>query len=92
MQTSRTAALYGFADRGIVAPGYRADLNVIDLDGLQIAPPEMVYDLPAGGRRLIQRASGYAATVVAGTPVRIDDETTGARPGRLIRGTQPAPV
>ena len=49
-------------------------------------------DLPAGGRRLTQRASGYAATVVAGTPVRIDDETTGARPGRLIRGTQPAPV
>ncbi len=91
MQTSRTAALYGFADRGVVAPGYRADLNVIDLDGLRIAPPEMVHDLPAGGRRLIQRASGYGATVVAGVPVRLDDETTGERPGGLIRGSRPAP-
>ncbi len=92
MQTSRTAALYGFADRGVVAPGFRADLNVIDLDGLRIAPPEMVHDLPAGGRRLIQRASGYGATVVAGVPVRIDDESTGARPGALIRGAQPSPA
>ena len=92
MQTSRTAALYGFADRGVVAPGYRADLNVIDLDGLRIAPPEMVHDLPAGGRRLIQRASGYGATVVAGVPVRLDDETSGERPGGLIRGSRPAPA
>ncbi len=91
MQTSRTAALYGFADRGIVAPGYRADLNVIDLDALSLEPPEMVHDLPAGGRRLVQRAKGYAATVCAGVPVRIDDEATGVRPGRLVRGAQPAP-
>ena len=91
MQTSRTAALYGFDDRGVVAPGYRADLNVIDLDGLRIAPPAMVHDLPAGGRRLIQRASGYGATVVAGVPVAIDDEPTGDRPGGLLRGAQPAP-
>ena len=91
MQTSRTAALYGFADRGIVAPGYRADLNVIDLDSLGIAAPEMVHDLPAGGRRLIQRARGYAATICAGVPVRVDDEATGERPGRLVRGAQPAP-
>jgi N-acyl-D-amino-acid deacylase len=92
MQTRRTAELYGFADRGLVAPGYRADLNVIDLDGLAIEPPEMVYDLPAGGRRLIQRARGYAATVVAGVPVRIDDEATGARPGVLVRGERPDPT
>ncbi len=92
MQTSRTAALYGFDDRGVVAPGYRADLNVIDLDGLRIAPPAMVHDLPAGGRRLIQRASGYGATVVAGVPVAIDDEPTGDRPGGLLRGAQPAPA
>ena len=91
MQTSRTAALYGFADRGIVAHGYRADLNVIDLDALSLEPPEMVHDLPAGGRRLVQRANGYAATVCAGVPVRIDDEATGDRPGRLVRGAQPAP-
>jgi len=91
MQTSRTASLYGFDDRGVLAPGFRADLNVIDLDGLRIAPPEMVYDLPAGGRRLIQRASGYGATVVSGVPVRIDDESTGERPGGLIRGARPSP-
>lgn len=86
MQTRRTADLYGFGDRGVVAPGYRADLNVIDLDALAIAPPEMVHDLPAGGRRLIQRARGYAATVCGGVPVRIDDEATGERPGVLVRG------
>ena len=88
MQTSRTAALYGFDDRGVVAPGLRADLNVIDLDGLRLSPPEMVHDLPAGGRRLIQRATGFAATVCAGEPVRLDDESTGARPGRLVRSAR----
>ncbi len=88
MQTSRTAALYGFDDRGVVAPGLRADLNVIDLDGLRLSPPEMVHDLPAGGRRLIQRATGFAATICAGEPVRLDDESTGARPGRLVRSAR----
>ncbi len=92
IQTRRTAELYGFGDRGLVAEGYRADLNVIDLDSLSIAPPEMVHDLPAGGRRLIQRASGYAATICAGVPVRIDDEPTGELPGRLVRGERPDPV
>ncbi|MEZ5237614.1 MAG: amidohydrolase family protein [Microthrixaceae bacterium] len=91
MQTSRTADLYGFADRGRVAPGYRADLNVIDLDGLSIAAPRMVHDLPAGGRRLVQESRGYVATICAGTPVRLDDEPTGARPGRLVRGERSAP-
>jgi N-acyl-D-aspartate/D-glutamate deacylase len=84
-QTSRTAALYGFADRGTVAPGYLADLNVIDFEGLTLAPPEMAYDLPAGGKRLIQRASGYAATIKSGAVVREHDEPTGERPGGLIR-------
>jgi len=92
IQTRRTAELYGFADRGLVAPGYRADLNVIDYDALSLSSPEMVHDLPAGGRRLIQRATGYSATVCAGVPVRIDDEATGERPGRLVRGAQPNPA
>jgi N-acyl-D-aspartate/D-glutamate deacylase len=92
MQTSRTAALYGFDDRGLLAPGYLADVNVIDFDALQIEAPEMVYDLPAGGRRLVQRAQGYVATVKRGVVVRENDEATGARPGRLLRGPQPAPT
>jgi N-acyl-D-amino-acid deacylase len=92
MQTRNTAALYGFDDRGLLAPGYLADVNVIDLDALAIDPPEMVYDLPAGGRRLIQRARGYVATVKRGVVVRENDEATGARPGRLLRGAQPAPA
>lgn len=91
-QTRRTAALYGFDDRGLIAPGYLADLNLIDFEALAIPAPEMVYDLPAGGRRLIQRASGYVATIKSGVVVREHDEPTGARPGVLIRGHQPAPV
>jgi N-acyl-D-aspartate/D-glutamate deacylase len=91
-QTQRTARLYGMEDRGVLAPGYRADLNVIDLDALGMAAPEMVYDLPANGRRLIQRSHGYAATVTAGEPVFIDGEPTGALPGRLVRGPQAAPA
>jgi N-acyl-D-amino-acid deacylase len=90
LQTRRTAALYGFDDRGTVTPGALADLNVIDLDGLRLEPPEMVYDLPAGGKRLIQRARGYEATVKSGVVVRRHDEATGERPGRLLRGPQPA--
>src|SRR5262249_43336815 len=69
-QTSRTAALYGFGDRGVVAPGYLADLNVIDFEALTLDAPEMAYDLPAGGKRLIQRARGYGATVKSGVVVR----------------------
>ena len=91
MQTRKTAALYGFDDRGLLAPGYLADVNVIDYEELALDPPEMVYDLPAGGRRLIQRARGYLATVKRGVVVREDDEATGERPGRLLRGAQPAP-
>ena len=92
LQTHRTAGLYGFDDRGLLAPGHLADINVIDLDNLAIEAPEMTYDLPAGGRRLVQRARGYVATVKRGVVVRDHDEPTGERPGRLVRGPQPAPA
>jgi N-acyl-D-aspartate/D-glutamate deacylase len=85
LQTSRTAAAYGFTDRGIIAPGKRADLNLIDLDGMALHSPEMVHDLPAGGRRLIQKASGYVATLVAGQVTFEHGEPTGVRPGGLVR-------
>ena len=91
MMTSRTAAMAGFLDRGVVAPGMRADLNVIDLDGLTLHAPTVAHDLPAGGRRLLQRADGYRHTFVAGTETYADGEHTGALPGRLVRGHQPAP-
>jgi len=91
-QTSRTAALYGFNDRGVLAPGFIGDVNVIDFDNLTLASPEMAWDLPAGGKRLIQRASGYTATVKSGVVVREHDHATGELPGRLLRGPQHAPV
>ncbi len=91
-QTSDTARLYGLNDRGVLAPGYRADINVIDHAELALEAPEMVHDLPAGGGRFIQKARGYRATLVAGEVVMQDGEDTGARPGRLIRGSQPAPT
>ncbi|MGH9191453.1 MAG: amidohydrolase family protein, partial [Acidimicrobiales bacterium] len=92
LQTRRTASLFGFEDRGLVAPGYLADLNVVDADRVASDAPEMVYDLPAGGRRLVQRARGYVATIKRGVVVRDRDESTGERPGRLVRGAQPAPA
>jgi N-acyl-D-aspartate/D-glutamate deacylase len=91
-QTRRTALLYGFEDRGVLAPGHLADVNVVDLDGLTLEPPEMAYDLPAGGKRLIQRARGYVATVKSGVVVRDHDEATGERPGAVLRGARPSPV
>jgi N-acyl-D-aspartate/D-glutamate deacylase len=84
--TRDTAELYGLRDRGVLAPGKRADLNVIDWERLQLALPELVRDLPAGARRLVQRARGYEATVVAGQVAWRDGEHTGALPGRLVRG------
>ena len=92
MQTHDTAAALGLHDRGLVAPGYRADLNVIDYDKLSLKPPAVAYDLPAGGRRLVQRAEGYVATIVAGQVTYRDGEPTGALPGRLLRGSQSAPT
>jgi N-acyl-D-amino-acid deacylase len=84
-QTSRNAALYGFTDRGTLAPGLRADINVIDVDNLTVAPPKAFHDLPAGGTRLIQPVRGYLATMVNGQVTRRHDADTGARPGRLVR-------
>jgi N-acyl-D-amino-acid deacylase len=91
MMTRDTAEVYGLNDRGRIAPGYRADLNIIDHDRLTLHPPVMQFDLPTGARRLMQRASGYVATMVAGEVTIADDEATGALPGRLIRGAQAAP-
>ena len=90
--TSDTANLYGLRDRGLIAPGYKADLNVIDLDTVGLKLPEMVFDLPAGGRRLIQRADGYRYTLVNGQVTMRDGVPTGELPGRLIRGEQSAPA
>jgi N-acyl-D-aspartate/D-glutamate deacylase len=91
LQTQSTAAAVGLLDRGVVAPGYRADLNVIDYDRLALHAPEVAHDLPTGGRRLIQRASGYIATIVAGEVTYRDGEPTGALPGRVLRGAKDAP-
>jgi N-acyl-D-aspartate/D-glutamate deacylase len=85
MLTADGADHMGLRDRGRIVPGLRADLNVIDHAGLSISRPRMVEDLPAGGRRLLQDASGYRATIVAGVPVVEHDALTGARPGRLVR-------
>jgi len=89
--TRDTAELYGLRDRGVLAPGYRADVNLIDFANLALEAPYVAYDLPAGARRLVQRARGYRATLVRGEVVFREGEETGARPGRLIRGAQPAP-
>jgi N-acyl-D-aspartate/D-glutamate deacylase len=83
--TGNNASLYGLDDRGVVAAGKKADLNVIDLDHMQLHAPEFVADLPGGAGRLVQRADGYVATVVSGTVTRRGDVDTGARPGRLVR-------
>ena len=91
MQTARTARMIGLLDRGIVAPGRRADLNLIDLDGLRLQPPTIAFDLPAGGKRFLQRADGYLHTFVAGEETYASGEPTGALPGRLVRGSQPPP-
>jgi len=87
-QTLDTATLFGLSDRGVISVGKKADLNVIDMHSLNLELPRMVYDLPAGGRRLIQGAGGYDATVVSGAVTRRHGADTGARPGRLIRGVR----
>jgi N-acyl-D-aspartate/D-glutamate deacylase len=85
-QTQQTAALYGLTDRGHIAPGKRADINIIDFEKLNFTMPYMAYDLPAQGRRLVQQAIGYDATFVAGTQIVDSDHFTGALPGNLVRG------
>ena len=87
-QTRRTARLYGFDDRGTIEVGRRADLNVIDLDNLVVRRPAVHADLPAGGLRYLQPVAGYVATVVNGVQTRSNDSDTGARPGRLLRGSR----
>jgi N-acyl-D-aspartate/D-glutamate deacylase len=88
--TRDSAHAIGLRDRGVLASGYKADLNVIDYDHLRLRKPEVVYDLPAGGRRLIQRADGYTATILSGAVVHRDGAATGALPGRLVRGAKTA--
>ena len=83
--TSDTAALFGFSDRGVLKVGMKADVNVIDHANLTLHRPEMVFDLPAGARRLVQKASGYVATIVSGQIIRRNDRPTGAMPGKLVR-------
>ena len=90
--TSDTASSIGLNDRGIIAPGYRADLNVIDYDRLILRAPRVVHDLPAKGRRVMQDADGFVATIVAGTVTYRNGEAMGPLPGRLIRGAQPKPT
>jgi N-acyl-D-amino-acid deacylase len=84
-QTSETADFFGFTDRGRLAPGLRADVNLIDFDRLRLHKPELVHDMPADGRRFVQRVEGYEATLVAGMPIFERGEHTGALPGRLVR-------
>jgi N-acyl-D-aspartate/D-glutamate deacylase len=87
-QTLDTARVYGLHDRGLLQPGYKADINIIDPQALRLHGPEMAYDLPAGGRRLVQRADGYVATLVDGMPIFEHGQATGALPGKLLRGPQ----
>jgi N-acyl-D-aspartate/D-glutamate deacylase len=86
--TRDNALAVGMTDRGIVAAGHKADINIVDYDRLRLRRPEVVYDLPAGGKRIMQRSDGYVATIVSGVPVFRDGEPTGALPGRLVRSSQ----
>ncbi len=90
--SSSTAASVGLYDRGVLAAGYRADINVIDVANVRVGKPQMREDLPNGGRQLSQTASGFDATIVGGVVTYRKGESTGALPGRLVRGAQPAPV
>ena len=83
--TSGTAHAVGLTDRGVLAPGYRADVNVIDFDRLKLHPPKVVYDLPSGGKRLTQDADGYVMNILRGVPTYRHGKPTGALPGRLVR-------
>jgi N-acyl-D-aspartate/D-glutamate deacylase len=90
-QCRATAEAVGLLDRGVLAPGYKADVNIIDFDHVGMGAPRLVFDLPAGGKRLLQRSTGYLHTFVSGTEIARDGEPTGATPGRLVRGAQPNP-
>lgn len=92
MQTRKAAEVFGLYDRGLLAPGYKADVNVIDFQALKLHPPHVTYDLPKGGRRLMQKADGYVATIVSGTVTQRNGAPTGALPGRMVLGKQAAPL
>ena len=85
-QTQKTAQMYGLNDRGVIAPGLRADINLINFESLTFDMPTMAYDFPANGRRLVQHAKGYEATFVNGVQIVAGDEFTGTLPGKLLRG------
>jgi N-acyl-D-amino-acid deacylase len=87
-QTQDTAQIYGMKDRGVLKPGYLADINIIDFDNLSLPSPYVAFDLPAGGRRLVQTADGYLATIKTGQVIMENGEKTGALPGKLVRGPQ----
>lgn len=91
-QTRKTAELVGLYDRGVIAPGMKADINVIDFDNLTLRRPEIVHDLPAGGKRFVQRADGYTASIVSGAVAFREGEPTGVLGGKLIRGAQRRPA
>ncbi|MBL29149.1 MAG: amidohydrolase [Rhodospirillaceae bacterium] len=91
-QARDTAVAYGLLDRGLIAPGYRADINLIDFENLRLTRPRVAYDLPANGKRLVQKSEGYRHTFVAGVEVMQDGEPTGALPGRLVRGARSDPA
>ena len=91
MLTQQPAQLYSFNDRGLIAAGMKADLNVIDFERLQLQTPHIVYDLPAGGKRFLQEADGIEATLVSGQLIYRHGEATGALPGELIRGMRAGP-
>jgi N-acyl-D-aspartate/D-glutamate deacylase len=90
-QCRATAETVGLLDRGLLAPGMRADLNVIDHGAVRARRPYLAFDLPAGGRRLLQRADGYLHTFVAGVETYANGEPTEALPGRLVRGRRSSP-
>lgn len=90
--TRRPAEAIGLLDRGLIAPGYKADLNIIDFDALKLHPPRTVRDLPSGGRRLVQDADGYVATIVNGIVIQRNGKPTAALPGKLVRGPQQDPA
>ncbi len=92
LQTQKTARSVGLLDRGELSPGMKADINIIDFERLRLHTPEVIYDLPAGGRRVFQTAEGYVATIVNGEVIYQNGKPTGAMPGRLVRGSQPAPA
>jgi len=91
MLTRQPAELYSLNDRGLLARGMKADINIIDFDRLKLHSPHIVSDLPAGGRRFLQRADGIEATLVSGEMIFANGEPTGALPGKLVRGSRPAP-